>query len=119
MAGEAGDRALWVEASAKVTSCRYQFARMNTLTFGVQTGEKFQIAFEYRVKGTVYTGEFQSAVAIAQGERISVRYDPRNPGENDRSASGVGAGRGAVFAIGIAGSVVLSLVWLAMLRGCQ
>ena len=111
----------WIEVEATVTSCRFQFARLNTFTLGIQTGEKFRIAFDYYAHGRLYTDEFQSPVAIPQNERIALRYNPLNPQENSRSrnASGGSSTRNPILAIGIAGSVVLSLVWLAVLRGCR
>lgn len=110
----------WIDTVATVTSCRFQFARMNTFTLGIQTGEKFRITFDYYAHGQLYSGEFQSPVAIAQNEHISISYDPLAPQQNSRASSSSGAGgRVPLFAIGIAGSVVLSLLWLLLLRGCS
>ena len=93
---------------------------MSTLTFGIQTGEKFRIEFDYYARGRLYSGEFQSPVAIAQGERVELSYNPLNPNENSRSSgSAAGLGRSSLLAAGVAGSVVLSLVWLALMRGCR
>jgi len=86
---------------------------------GVQSGEKYRIAFDYVAHGQTYSDEFQSAVAIPQDEQFSVRYNPLAPQQNDRSASGVSAGRAPLLALGVAGSVVLSLLWLVVLRGCS
>ena len=112
----------WIAAEATVTSCRFQFARMNTFTLGIQTGEKFRIAFDYYAHGRLYSDEFQSPVAIPQNERIPITYDPLHPERNSRtSESGPRARpmRSPLIAIGIAGSVVLSLIWLTMMRGCS
>ncbi len=110
----------WVETVARVTTCRYQFARMNTLTLGIQTGERFRIGFDYYAHGRLYSGEFQSAVAIAQDEEVAIFYNPLRPEENSRSATGGDtSGRGSLLVVGVAGSVVLSLLWLAVLRGCR
>ncbi len=111
----------WIETEGTVTTCRYQFARLNTLSLGFQRGERFRITFDYRAHGQIYSDEFESPVAIPQDTRIPVRYNPLDPQQNSRSreAGGFGAGRSPLLAVGIAGSVVLSLLWLAMLRGCS
>lgn len=115
----APDQSQWIETQATIVSCSYQFARMNTLTLGLQTGEKFRIAFDYYAHGRLYSGEFQSPKAIPQNEKIPIRYNPLHPHQNSRSG-GVGSGSGpGLMAIGIAGSVVLSLIWLVILRGCN
>jgi hypothetical protein len=109
----------WIETTATVVSCNYQFARMNTFRLGVHSGEKYRIAFDYVAHGQTYSDEFQSAVAIPQNEQFSIRYNPLAPQQNDRS-SGVGSvGRAPLLALGVAGSIVLSLLWLAVLRGCS
>lgn len=110
-------RATWIETTATVTSCRFQFARLNTLTLGFQTGQKFRIAFDYYAHGQIYSDEFGSPTAIAQNTRIPVSYNPLNPRENSR-ISGSTSARSSLVAFGVAGSVVLSLVWFALLRGC-
>jgi hypothetical protein len=109
----------WIAAEATVTSCRFQFARMNTFTLGIQTGEKFRITFDYYAHGHLYSDEFQSPIAIPQNECISITYNPLHPEQNSRT-SGPNASptRSPLIAIGIIGSVVLSLVWLTILRGC-
>ncbi len=108
----------WVETTATVTSCRFQFARMNTLTLGFQTGQKFRITFDYYAHGQLYSDEFEAPTAIAQDTRIPVAYNPLNPRENNRSLGSTSAGSSLV-AFGIVGSVVLSLVWFVLLRGCS
>jgi hypothetical protein len=110
----------WIETEATVTSCRFQFARMNTFSLGIQTGEKFCIAFDYYAHGKLYSDEFQSAVAIPQDEHILITYNPLRPEQNSRT-SGPNAtpARSPLIAIGIMGSVVLSLLWLAVMRGCM
>jgi len=92
---------------------------MNTLLMGVQTGEKYRIAFDYVAHGQTYSDEFQSAVAIPQNENFPLRYNPLAPRQNDRSLSGTPTGRAPLLALGLVGSVILSLLWLAMLRGCS
>ena len=109
----------WMATTATVTTCRYQFARLNTLYLGLQTGDKFRITFDYYAHGRLYSGEFQSPVAVPQNERLSLTYDPLHPERNSLSSDQGTASRGSLLAIGIAGSVVLSLIWLAVLRGCS
>ena len=108
----------WIETEAVVTGCRFQFARLNTLRMGLQTGEKFRIEFEYYGLKGRYEDAFESPVAIAQGERIRVAYNPLKPEENSRSGGSSMVGGGGLVGIGIAGSILLSLLWLAMMRGC-
>jgi hypothetical protein len=109
----------WIATEATVTSCTYQFARMNTLTLGIQTQGKFRIAFDYYAHGQLYSDEFQSPVAIAQNERVPITYNPLNPRENSRTSGPASSLRVPRYVIGIAGSIVLSLLWLAILRGCN
>jgi hypothetical protein len=109
----------WIATTATVTTCRYQFARMNTLTLGMGTGDRFRITFDYYAHGRLYSGEFQSRVAIPQNEKISLRYNPLNPEQNSRSRDDIAPGRSAIYGIGIAGSILLSLAWLAIVRGCR
>lgn len=109
----------WIATEATVTGCRYQFAGLGNLAFGFSTQKKFRIGFDYYAHGRRYCGEFQSAVAIAQNERIAITYNPLRPAENSRACGG-GArlARSPLIAIGVAGSLLLSLLWLAMMRGC-
>jgi hypothetical protein len=109
----------WIETQATVTTCKYQFARMNTLTLGVQTQQKFRITFDYYAHGKLYSDECQSLVAIAQDEHFPITYNPLNPAENSRTSGPSANPRVPLFAVGIAGSIVLSLIWLAILRGCN
>jgi len=75
----------WNETQATILASRYQFARLNTRTLGIQTQKKFRISYDFSIDGELYTGEFQSPKALLQGEQISVRYNPLNPGENSLS----------------------------------
>ena len=92
---------------------------MNTLLMGVQTGKKYRIAFDYVAHGLTYTDEFESSVAIAQNEKLPLRYNPLAPKENDRSSTSIATGRAPLLALGVAGSIVLSLLWLAAIHGCS
>ncbi len=86
---------------------------------GIQAGEKFLIAFDYYAHGRLYSGQFQSPVAIAQNETLSIRYNPLRPEENSYSDSRRSVAGGSLIAVGVAGSIALSLLWLAALRGCS
>lgn len=115
------DHTGWLETSATITTCRFQFARLNTLTLGIPTTRRFRLTFDYYAHGRRYSGEFQSDVAMPQDEQLPVRYNPFHPEQNSL-AGDTGAGssaRGSLFIFGVAGSVVLSLLWLAFLRGCS
>ena len=113
----------WIETQATVTSCKFQFAGLGNMAFGFSLQEKFRITFDYYAHGRLYSGEFQSPVAIAQNEHIALSYNPLNPAENSRdrdSAATASAGtKPPLIAVGVIGSIVLSLGWLAILRGCR
>ena len=116
--------ASWIATEATVTSCRFQFARMNTWKLGIQTGEKFRITFDYYAHGKLHSDEFQSPVAIPQDTPVTIRYNPFAPEQNDRTSgpnlrTPGSSPRSAQLIIGVAGSVVLSLLWLGILRGCR
>ncbi len=113
------DQSEWIPTTATVVSCKFQFAGSNTLLLGFQTGKKFRIAFDYVAHGQTYSDELQSAVAIPQGEQFPIRYNPLQPRQNDRSGQSIGTGRTPLIAFGTAGSIVLSLIWLTVLRGCN
>lgn len=118
--GLAAPAAHWTPTEATVTCCRFQFARMNTFTLGIQTGEKFRIAFDYYAHGRLYSDEFQSPVAIPQNERIPITYNPLHPEQNSRtSGPNATSTHSPLLAFGIIGSIFFSLLWLAMMRGCN
>ena len=110
----------WIATQATVTSCRYQFAGLGNLAFGFSTQKKFRIAFDYYAHGQLYSDEFQSPIAIPQNEPIALTYNPLHPEQNSRtSGPSARATRSPLVAIGILGSVLLSLLWLGILRGCS
>ena len=114
------DAPAWIATEATVTTCKYQSPGLSTLAFGFQTTKKFSITFDYYAHGRLYSGEFQSPVAIPQNERIPIIYNPLDPQQNSRSfIPRTTPTRPPLIAIGIAGSVVLSLLWLAILRSCN
>jgi hypothetical protein len=109
----------WLETEAHVTACKYQFARMNTLTLGIPVDKnQFLITFTYYAHGKTYVDEFTSPTYLAQGETFTLSYNPLSPQQNTKSASS-STSRTPLFAIGVIGSVVLSLLYLGMMRGCN
>jgi hypothetical protein len=112
----------WIATEATVTTCKFQFAGLSNLAWGFETREKFRITFDYYAHGQLYSGEFQSPVAIPQNETIPIAYNPLDPQENTRDSSSAGTTaqkKPPLIAIGITGSIVLSLIWLVILRGCR
>jgi len=114
----------WLETQAEVTACRYEFVRMNTLTLGIASNfNRFSISFTYYAHAKTFSGEFISPLAMEQGKTFPIFYNPLNPQESRQSESGT-AGSVLVVgtplvAIGIVGSVVISLLYLAVMHGCN
>jgi hypothetical protein len=75
----------WIATEATITTCQYQSPGLSTLAFGFQTTQRFRITFDYYAHGRLYSGEFQSPVAIPQNERIPITYNPLDPQQNSRS----------------------------------
>ncbi len=114
------DQAAWPEALATVTACRYDTGAGRALAFGIPTSKHFRISYNYFVDDEIHTGEFTSARAIPQGTLFPVRYNPDAPHENTHAAANSPqTSRAPLLTIGIVGSLVLSLAWLAILRGCH
>jgi hypothetical protein len=112
----------WIATEATVTTCRYRSPGLSILAFGFQTGEKFRITFDYYAHGRLYTGEFQSPTAIPQNEHIPITYNPLHPEQNSRAyapAASTLSTRPPILAIGIAGSILLSLLWIGIMHGCN
>ena len=108
----------WLETQAEVTACRYEFARMNTLTLGIATRpNQFIVSFSYYAHAKTFCDEFTSPVAMGKGETFPVFYNPLNPQQNSRSEAAP-TSRAPLFALGIAGSIVISFLYLAMMSGC-
>ena len=112
----------WIATEATVTSCRYQSPALGILAFGIPTTRKFSITFDYYAHGRLYSSEFQSSTAIPQNEHLPITYNPLHPEQNSRAHalnSTPTTSNPPLIAIGIAGSVLLSLLWLAVLRSCH
>jgi hypothetical protein len=109
----------WLETEARVTACKYQPSRINTLTLGIPTDNNhFLITFTYYVHRKTYTDEFTSPTYLEQGMIFPLAFNPLAPEQNSKSASTPTTGT-PLFTAGIAASVILSLVWLALMRGCN
>ena len=113
----------WPEAMATVTACKFDIGAGRAMAFGLPTGKHFRITFNYWArnaegKDELHTGEFMSAKAIPQGTLFPTRYNPEAAHENSHSDA-ASITRSPILAIGIIGSVILSLAWFAILRGCH
>ena len=108
----------WLETQATVTACEYDFGAGRALAFGIPSSKHFRITFTYYAHGKTYTDQFTSPTYLEQGETFSITYNPLAPQQNSKSAA-IPATKTPLFAVGIAGSIILSLIWLAMMRGCN
>jgi hypothetical protein len=109
----------WLETQAEVTACHYEFARMNTVTLGIAPdSNRFLISFTYYAHAKTFNDEFTSPVAIEQGKTFPIFYNPLNPQENRQSLSG-SASKTPLIAIGMAVSTAISLLYLAIMHGCN
>jgi hypothetical protein len=108
----------WLETQAKVTACKYEFGAGRALAFGIPTSKHFLITFTYYAHGKTFTDEFTSSTYLEQSATFTVTYNPLAPQQNSKSASPPTT-KTPLFAIGIIGSIILSLIWFAMMRGCN
>lgn len=108
----------WLETQARVTACKYEFGAGQALAFGIPTSKHFLITFSYYAHGKTFTDEFRSPTYLEQGKTFTITYNPLAPQQNSKSAA-VPTAKTPIFAIGVAGSVILSLIWFAMMRGCR
>jgi hypothetical protein len=113
----------WPEAMATVTACKYEFGAGRALAFGAPTSKHFRITYNYwapNSDGTpeIHTAELTSEKAMPQGTLFPIHYNPETPHETTHSAAASTATRTPLLIIGILGSVILSLAWLLILRGC-
>ncbi len=111
----------WPEALATVTECKYNFGAGRALAFGVPTTKHFRIRYNYFADGELHTGEFTSEKAIPQSTLFPIRYDPNAPHEHtrDHTVSTAPSARNTLLVVGIIGSIILSLIWFAIMRGCH
>ena len=112
----------WPTAMATVTECRYDVRAGRAMAFGLPSGKNFRIRYNYNASGQLHTGEFYSATAIPQNTLFPIRYDPAATHHHTHEhspATTTPSPRRAMLLIGITGSVILSLAWLTLLRGCH
>jgi hypothetical protein len=112
----------WPEAMATVTACRYKIDTGRALAFGLPTMRRFHITFNYWAPNAdnideLHTGELTSEKAMPVGTLFPIRYHPDAP-QTTHSATAPEPTRNPILAIGIIGSIMLSFVWLLILRGC-
>jgi hypothetical protein len=108
----------WLETQARVTACKYEFGAGQALAFGIPRSKHFLITFSYYAHGEAFTGEFTSSTYIEQGKEFPITYNPLAPQQNSKSAA-TPTTKTPLFVIGIAGSVILSLLWFSIMRGCN
>lgn len=104
---------------ATVTECKYDFGAGRALAFGVPTSKHFRIRYNYYVDGEFHDGEFSSPKAIPQGTLFPIRYDPSAPHQHTHATAATPGTRSPLIAFGIIGSIILSLLWFAVMRGCH
>ncbi|MEO6982501.1 MAG: hypothetical protein ABI072_05240 [Edaphobacter sp.] len=108
----------WLETHARVTTCEYDAGAGQALAFGIPSSKHFRITFTYYAHGQTYTDQFTSPTYLEQDATFTITYNPLAPRQNSKSAAEP-ITKTPLFAIGIAGSIILSLLWLAILRGCH
>lgn len=109
----------WHQTQAEVVACHHEFASMNELTLGMANdSNRFLICFTYHARGRSFSDEFTSPVAMPQGKKFPISYDPLDPQRNRQSMPGSKA-KAPVITIGIVGSIVLLLLYFTMMRGCS
>ncbi len=114
------DKTTWPEALATVTACKYDAGAGRALAFGIPTSKHFRISYNYFVDDQIHTGEFTSATPIPQNTLFPIRYNPNAPHRNSHDSSTAPQNpRAPLLTIGIIGSIILSLAWFAILRGCH
>jgi hypothetical protein len=92
---------------------------MNTFTLGIPTEPgPFLISFTYYAHGKLYSDDFISPTYLEQGAIFPIFYNPLAPHQNSKSASAT-TGKTPLFALGLACSILLSLLYLGMMHGCN
>jgi hypothetical protein len=108
----------WLETQAEVVACKYESGAGQALAFGIPSDKHFLITFTYYAHGKTYTDEFTSPTYLEQGATLPISYNPLAPQQNSKSGA-TPITKTPLFAIGIAGSIILSVVWLVLMRGCN
>jgi len=113
----------WPEALATVTECHYDAGAGRAMAFGLPTGKHFRITYNYWAPNTdgkeeLHTGEFSSPFAMPQGRLFAVNYNPAAPRQH-KSLNPKLPSQTPNVAFGIAGSIILSIVWFIYMRSCH
>ena len=108
----------WLETQAEVVTCKYESGAGQVLAFGIPTSKHFLITFTYYAHAKAYTDQFSSPTYIEQGKTFSISYNPLAPEQNSKCAA-TSTTKIPLFAIGIIGSIILSLIWLVVMHGCN
>jgi hypothetical protein len=109
----------WPEAMATVIECRYDFGAGRALAFGAPSSKHFRIRYNYFANGETHEAELYSATAMPQHTLFPVRYNPADIREHTHTDGSPTSTRNPLIAFGVIGSIILSLVWLLILRGCS
>jgi hypothetical protein len=108
---------IWMETEASVTECKHEFVATDVRRPSRRNGANtFTISFTYYAHARTYYDRFTSAEPKAQGERFSIFYNALDPKQNAKSAS-VSGPRSTLSAIGIAGYILISGLFLTIARG--
>lgn len=82
------DNQEWIETTATVYSCGWEDTPVDGLLrhrlFSVRSGH-YIVVFSYTVDGHHYSGEFTSLQEWKEGATFQIKYDFRNPEQNDRT----------------------------------
>jgi hypothetical protein len=107
----------WPQVLATVTACRYDAGAGRAMAFGLPS-RHYRITYNYWAAGKLHTAEFTSDKAIPQNTLFPIRYNPEAPHRNSHTAT-TALPRSPILVIGVIGSILLSLAWFLLLRGCH
>jgi hypothetical protein len=111
----------WPEAIATVLECRYDMRAGRAIAFGLPSDKHFRIRYNYFANGEHHEGQFYSRTAMPQNTLFPIHYNPNEPLNHLHAYSSVTVPtpRSTRLIIGIIGSLILSIAWFAVLRGCH
>jgi hypothetical protein len=107
----------WPEAIATVLECHYDM-RVGRALVGIPSGKNFRIRYNYYADGETHEGQMYSATAMPQNTLFPIRYNPSAPKDHTQADGTPANSRIPLMVFGVIGSLVLSLAWLFLLRGC-
>jgi hypothetical protein len=76
------DKALWLETTATIYTCGWH----DTPWYYLGSGN-YIVVFSYKVNGDHYSGEYDDVTPATEGSQFSLRYNPDNPKENEKSVA--------------------------------